>query len=54
MPSKIADAALKEVDKEQRLAALSLQLNGDPVDPAILDAFAYRIKERFNTLASQK
>ncbi len=54
MPSKIAEAALKEVEKAERLIAISLQLNGDPVDPAILDAFAYRVKERFSCLGENR
>jgi hypothetical protein len=45
MPDKLAEAQL--VHAREALLSMTLSLNGDPVDPEILDGFAYEVKERF-------
>jgi activator of 2-hydroxyglutaryl-CoA dehydratase/predicted nucleotide-binding protein (sugar kinase/HSP70/actin superfamily) len=47
MPNKIAEAQLFHVAEREGLLSLTLPLNGDPIDPATLDAFAYDVRERF-------
>ena len=47
MPSKIAEAQFAHVAEEKGLISLTLPLNGDPVDPEILDRFAFEVKERW-------
>ena len=46
MPNKIAEAQFFHVAEREGLASLTLSLNGDPIDPAILDSFAFEIHER--------
>ena len=43
MPNKIAEAHFFHVAEREGLQALTLYLNGDPVDPEILDNFAYEM-----------
>jgi hypothetical protein len=47
MPNKIAEAQFFHVAEQEGLISLTLSLNGDPVDPEIIDNFAYEIKEQF-------
>lgn len=51
MPDKLAEAQLVHAREREGLLSLTLSLNGDPVDPEILDAFAYEVKERFRRRA---
>ena len=46
MPNKIAEAQFFHIAEREGLASLTLSLNGDPVDPAILDGFAFEVYER--------
>jgi hypothetical protein len=46
MPNKISEAQFFHVAEEQGLLSLSIPLNGDSIDPEILDNFAYEVKER--------
>jgi activator of 2-hydroxyglutaryl-CoA dehydratase/predicted nucleotide-binding protein (sugar kinase/HSP70/actin superfamily) len=46
MPNKIAEAQFFHVAEREGLASLTLALNGDPVDPDVLDAFAFEVHER--------
>jgi len=47
MPSKIAEAQFFHVAEREGLLSLTLPLNGDPVDPAVLDSFAFEVRSRF-------
>lgn len=47
LPNKIAEAQFQHASREEGLLALSLSLNGEPIDPALLDAFAYEVHARF-------
>jgi predicted CoA-substrate-specific enzyme activase len=47
MPNKIAEAQLFHVAEEEGLLSISLPLNGDPVDPEVLDHFAFEVHARF-------
>ena len=46
MPTKIAEAQLFHAAEKEGLCALTLELNGDPLDPVVLDNFAFDIKAR--------
>jgi predicted CoA-substrate-specific enzyme activase len=46
MPNKIAEAQLFHVAEREGLASLVLNVNGDPIDPAILDGFAFEVYDR--------
>jgi predicted nucleotide-binding protein (sugar kinase/HSP70/actin superfamily) len=47
MPNKIAEAQFFHVAEHEGLASLSLPLNGDPLDPEVIDNFAFEVKTRF-------
>jgi len=47
MPSKVAEAQFFHVAEQRGLIPLTISVNGDPVDPEILDNFAYEVKARF-------
>jgi predicted nucleotide-binding protein (sugar kinase/HSP70/actin superfamily) len=47
MPNKLAEAQLFHLGSREGLASLTLSLNGDPIDPEVLDRFAFEVKERF-------
>ena len=47
MPNKVAEAQFFHVAEAEGLPSLTLSLNGDPVDPEILDRFAYEVHSRF-------
>ncbi|HSD21138.1 MAG TPA: BadF/BadG/BcrA/BcrD ATPase family protein [Anaeromyxobacter sp.] len=51
MPDKVAEAQLLHAREREGLLSMTLSLNGDPVDPEILDGFAYEVKERFRSRA---
>jgi predicted CoA-substrate-specific enzyme activase len=46
MPNKLVEAQLVHVAEQEGLVSLTLSLNGDPIDPEVLDEFAYEVKER--------
>lgn len=46
MPAKVAEAQLFHVAEQEGLATLSLSFNGDPIDPQLLDDFAYEVHAR--------
>jgi predicted nucleotide-binding protein (sugar kinase/HSP70/actin superfamily) len=46
MPNKISEAQFFHVAENEGLLSLSLYLNGDPIDPEIIDNFAYEVHER--------
>jgi activator of 2-hydroxyglutaryl-CoA dehydratase/predicted nucleotide-binding protein (sugar kinase/HSP70/actin superfamily) len=48
MPTRIAEAQWHHISEEQGILSLTLPFNGDPVNSAALDNFAYEVKERFN------
>ncbi|MBK7585872.1 MAG: CoA activase [Myxococcales bacterium] len=45
MPNKISEAQFFHVAEREGLPSLTLALNGDPVDPAVLDGFAFEVHE---------
>lgn len=47
MPNKIAEAQFFHAAEREGLLSLTLALNGDPIDPTTLDAFAFDVRERF-------
>ncbi|MCE9583235.1 MAG: acyl-CoA dehydratase activase-related protein, partial [Planctomycetes bacterium] len=47
MPNKVAEAQFFHVAEKEGLPSVTLALNGDPVDPEILDRFAYEVHSRF-------
>ena len=47
MPNKIAEAQFYHVAEKEGLLSLSLSLNGDPIDPEVLDNFAFEVHQRF-------
>ncbi len=49
MPNKLAEAQLHHVAEREGLLSLTLSLNGDPLDEAALDGFAFEVHRRFGT-----
>ncbi len=47
MPNKLVEAQLVHAAQREGLVSLTLSLNGDPIDPEVLDEFAYEVKGRF-------
>jgi hypothetical protein len=47
MPNKLVEAQLVHAGQREGLVSLTLSLNGDPIDPEVLDEFAYEVKQRF-------
>jgi hypothetical protein len=47
MPNKLAEAQLHHVAEREGLLSLTLSLNGDPLDAAVLDGFAWEVHRRF-------
>jgi predicted nucleotide-binding protein (sugar kinase/HSP70/actin superfamily) len=48
MPTKIAEAQFQHVTAREGLLCLTLNFNGEPVNTAALDNFAYEVKSRFH------
>ena len=46
MPSKVAEAQFYQVAEREGLISLTVQLNGDPLDPEVLSGFAFEVKNR--------
>jgi len=47
MPNKIAEAQFSHIAEREGLPALTLPVNGDPVNPEVLDNFAFEVHARF-------
>ena len=47
MPTKIAEAQWHYVAEDEGMLSLTLPFNGDPINSAALDNFAYEVKDRF-------
>jgi predicted nucleotide-binding protein (sugar kinase/HSP70/actin superfamily) len=47
MPTKIAEAQWHHVAEHEGVLSLTVGFNGDPINSAALDNFAYEVKERF-------
>jgi predicted nucleotide-binding protein (sugar kinase/HSP70/actin superfamily) len=47
MPNKIAEAQLFHAAEREGLQSITLPMNGDPVDPEVLDRFAFEVQTRF-------
>jgi len=45
MPNKVAEAQFFHVTEREGLPSMTLPVNGDPVDPAVLDSFAFEVQE---------
>jgi predicted nucleotide-binding protein (sugar kinase/HSP70/actin superfamily) len=45
MPAKIAEAHFLKVDRDTGLPSLSLPVIGDPVDPRLIEDFAFEVRE---------
>jgi predicted CoA-substrate-specific enzyme activase len=54
MPNKLVEAQLVHAYEREGLLSITLSLNGDPVDPEVLDDFAYEVKERFRARTAQR
>jgi len=54
MPNKLAEAHFFHVARREGLLSLSLPLNGDPIDPEVLDNFAYEIHAQFRQRATRR
>jgi hypothetical protein len=52
MPTKIAEAQWHHVAEREGVLNLTLAFNGDPVNTAALDNFAFEVKERFQARKS--
>lgn len=48
MPNKIAESQFFHVAEREGLASLTVPVNGDAVDPELLDSFAFEVKSRFD------
>jgi activator of 2-hydroxyglutaryl-CoA dehydratase/predicted nucleotide-binding protein (sugar kinase/HSP70/actin superfamily) len=48
MPNKISEAQFFHVAEREGLASLTVPVNGDPIDPEIIDTFAFEVKARFD------
>jgi hypothetical protein len=46
MPNKLAEAQLHHAAEREGLLSLTLNLNGEPPDPELLDAFAFEVHAR--------
>ena len=47
MPNKIAEAQLFHVAEREGLPSLTLPMNGDPLDTAVIDRFVYEVQTQF-------
>jgi predicted nucleotide-binding protein (sugar kinase/HSP70/actin superfamily) len=47
MPNKLAESQLQHAAEETGVLSLTLPVNGDPVDDAVIDSFAYEVHARF-------
>jgi predicted nucleotide-binding protein (sugar kinase/HSP70/actin superfamily) len=47
MPTKLAETQLFHAGEREELPSLTLPMNGDPLDPAVLDRFVYEVKQRY-------
>jgi hypothetical protein len=49
MPNKIAEAQFAHIGQDHGLLTLALPFTGDPIDPELLDRFAFDVQRRFRT-----
>ncbi|NOZ85054.1 MAG: CoA activase [Deltaproteobacteria bacterium] len=54
MPSKVAQAQFFHAAEDLGLIPLSISVNGDSVDPEVLDNFVFEVKSRFEAQKNQK
>ncbi|MBI2510690.1 MAG: CoA activase [Opitutae bacterium] len=54
MPNKIAESQFFHIAEKEGLPSLTLPLNGDPTDPAVLDNFAFEVHSRFERGAGKR
>jgi predicted nucleotide-binding protein (sugar kinase/HSP70/actin superfamily) len=50
MPNKIAEAQFTHIAEREGLPAVTLPVNGDPVNPEVLDNFAFEVHARFRRI----
>ena len=53
MPNKVAEAQFFHLAEREGLLTLSLPMNGDPLDPEVLQSFAFEVKRRHRARQSQ-
>ncbi|MHC4109219.1 MAG: CoA activase, partial [Planctomycetota bacterium] len=53
MPGKIAEAQFFYIGEQEGLPSLSISYNGDPLDPEIVDNFAFEIHQRFRRKSAE-
>jgi predicted CoA-substrate-specific enzyme activase len=54
MPNKVAEAQYAHIGEEKGLISLTLPMTGDPIDPEVLDRFAFEVKQRHATGVGKK
>ncbi len=52
MPNKLAESQFFHAAERTGLLSLTLSLNGDPVDPDVIDRFAYEVQAQFRRRAA--
>ena len=52
-PNKLAESLFHHAAAREGLLSLTLSLNGDPVDPGALDAFAFAVHARHRARAGR-
>jgi predicted CoA-substrate-specific enzyme activase len=50
MPNKLSESQFFHVAEQEGLPSVTLSLNGDPVDPEVLDNFAFEVHEQFRRI----
>lgn len=50
MPNKIVESQFKNVNEDTGLVCIALAVNGEPVDPEILDRFAFEVHEKYEKI----
>ncbi len=46
MPNKIAEAHFNKIDYDWGMPSLTISLNGDPLDPGVIENFMFEVRER--------
>jgi len=54
MPNKIAEAQFFHAAEREGLLSLTVPLNGDPIDPEVLDNFAFEVHARYREPAARR
>jgi predicted nucleotide-binding protein (sugar kinase/HSP70/actin superfamily) len=54
MPNKIAEAQFFHIAESEGLYSLTIPLNGDPVDPVIIENFVYEVRKHFEERSGRR